>query len=313
MEFGRLVTAMVTPFDDDLKIDYGRLEKLIDHLVKTGTTSLVVAGTTGESPTVTHDEKLDLFKKVVQLADGRVKVIAGTGSNDTAASVLFSKEAEQCGVDGLLVVAPYYNRPSEEGLYRHYKEIAAATPLPIIMYNIPSRSSVNIDVDTQLRLAEIPNIVAVKESTGDFNHILRLLANKPNGFAVYSGDDKMLLPFLALGGYGVVSVASHVVGLEMRELIDFFIAGRVEKARELHNKLQPIFEALFLKPNPAPVKAALNISGVSVGGLRLPLVEVEANIIEILREQLHGSFDNGSRTKNEILLHSTPCFSGTRE
>ncbi|MFC4768847.1 4-hydroxy-tetrahydrodipicolinate synthase [Effusibacillus consociatus] len=286
MDFGRLVTAMVTPFDDNLHIDYGRLEKLVDHLIETGTTAIVVAGTTGESPTLSHDEKLDLFKKVAEFAAGRVKVIAGTGSNDTAASVRLSKEAEQCGIDGLLVVAPYYNRPSQEGLYRHFKEIAEATPLPNMLYNIPGRSSVNIDVETQLRLAEIPNIVAMKEATGDVNQVLKLLANRPENYTVYSGDDKMLLPFLALGGYGIVSVASHVVGLEMKELIEAFLAGEVERATALHNKLLPIFESLFLMPNPAPVKAALNMIGVPVGGVRLPLVEADDKMVGILREMI---------------------------
>lgn len=286
MDFGRLVTAMVTPFNDSLQIDYTRLETLIEHLLSTGTTAFVVAGTTGESPTLSHDEKLSLFKKVVELVGGRAKVIAGTGSNDTAASVRLSKEAEQCGIDGLLVVAPYYNRPSQEGLYRHFTAIAEATPLPNMLYNIPGRSAVNIDVDTQLRLAQIPNIVATKEATGDVNQILKLLANKPKNFTVYSGDDKMLLPVLALGGYGIVSVASHVAGVQMQELIDAFIGGQVEKATELHNKLLPIFEGLFLMPSPAPVKAALNMKGIPVGGVRLPLVEADEKMRGILRNLL---------------------------
>lgn len=278
-----MVTAMVTPFNDELKLDYQRLEQVVEHLIQTGTTAIVVAGTTGESPTLSHAEKLDLFKKVVEFVGGRVKVIAGTGSNNTAASVELSKEAEQCGVDGLLVVAPYYNRPSQEGLYRHFKTIAEATNLPNMLYNIPGRSSVNIDVETQLRLADVPNIVATKEATGDFNQVLKLLANKPDGFTVYTGDDKTLLPFLALGGYGVVSVASHVVGSEIRELIDAFLAGQHERATELHNKLLPIFEGLFKLPSPAPVKAALELVGVPVGGVRLPLVDVDEEFVNFLR------------------------------
>lgn len=283
MDFGRIITAMVTPFNDELTIDYARLEQVIEHLIQTGTTSIVVAGTTGESPTMSHDEKLDLFKNVVEFAKGRVKVIAGTGSNDTSASVHLSQEAEQLGVDGLLVVAPYYNRPSQEGLYRHFKTIAEATKLPNMLYNIPGRSSVNIDVDTQLRLAEVPNIVATKEATGDFNQVLKLLSRKPEGFTVYTGDDKTLLPFLALGAYGVVSVASHVVGQEIQELIHAFLHGELAKATALHNKLLPIFEGLFLQPSPAPVKAALNLSGIPVGGVRLPLVEVDDSFTDFLR------------------------------
>lgn len=281
-----MVTAMVTPFNDELKIDYGRLGKVVDHLIQTGTTAIAVAGTTGESPTLSHDEKVDLFKKVVEFADGRAKVIAGTGTNNTAASVELSKEAEQCGVDGLLVVAPYYNRPSQEGLYRHFKTIAEATGLPNMLYNIPGRSSVNIDVETQLRLAEVPNIVATKEAAGDFNQVLKLLASKPDGFTVYTGDDKTLLPFLALGGYGVVSVAAHVVGLEIRDLIDAFLEGQQDRAIAIHNKLLPIFEGLFKLPSPAPVKAALDLVGVPAGGVRLPLVEADEEFVHFLRNLL---------------------------
>jgi 4-hydroxy-tetrahydrodipicolinate synthase len=286
LDFGRLITAMVTPFDDELKIDFGRLEVLVNHLLDTGTTSLVVSGTTGESPTLSRSEKIELFKKTVELAKGRAKVIAGTGFNDTATSIEFSKEAEQCGVDGLLVVAPYYNRPSQEGLYRHFKAVAEATPLPNIIYNVPSRTSVNIDVSTQVRLAEIPNIVASKESSPNVNQILQLLAYKPNHFTVYSGDDKMLLPVLALGGYGIVSVASHVVGKEMTSLIEAFISGETQKATEIHNKLLPLFDGLFAEPSPAPVKAALNMMGVQVGGVRLPLVEASDKVRDMLRTML---------------------------
>lgn len=286
LDFGRMVTAMVTPFNDDLKIDYARLEKVVEHLIQTGTTAIVVAGTTGESATLSHAEKVELFAKTAEFANRRVPVLAGTGSNNTDASVELSKEAEQCGVDGLLVVAPYYNRPSQEGLYRHFKAIAEATRLPNMLYNIPGRSSVNIDVDTQLRLSEVPNIVATKEATGDFNQVLKLLAKKPEGFAVYTGDDKTLLPFLALGGYGVVSVAAHVVGREIRQLIDAFLEGRHDQAVALHNDLLPIFEGLFQMPSPAPVKAALELIGVETGGLRLPLVAADEEFKNFLRNLL---------------------------
>lgn len=286
LDFGRMVTAMVTPFNDDLKIDYARLEKVVEHLIQTGTTAIVVAGTTGESATLSHAEKVELFAKTAEFANRRVPVLAGTGSNNTDASVELSKEAEQCGVDGLLVVAPYYNRPSQEGLYRHFKAIAEATRLPNMLYNIPGRSSVNIDVDTQLRLSEVPNIVATKEATGDFNQVLKLLAKKPEGFAVYTGDDKTLLPFLALGGYGVVSVAAHVIGREIRQLIDAFLERRHDQAVALHNDLLPIFEGLFQMPSPAPVKAALELIGVETGGLRLPLVAADEEFKNFLRNLL---------------------------
>jgi 4-hydroxy-tetrahydrodipicolinate synthase len=262
VDFGRLLTAMVTPFDSNLQIDYGKLDRLIEHLIATGTTTIVVAGTTGESPTLSHDEKLNLFKYVVEKAAGRVKVVAGTGSNNTADSVAFSQEAEAIGVDGLLLVAPYYNKPSQEGLYQHFKTIAESVKIPCILYNIPGRTSINIEASTQLRLAEIPNIVATKESSGDFNQITEIINGAPQGFYVYSGDDYLTLPMLSVGAYGVVSVASHVVGEEMTKMINAFLEGRNEEAIRYNKLLTPVFRGLFLTTNPTLVKAALNDIGV---------------------------------------------------
>lgn len=286
MDFGRLLTAMVTPFDDNLQIDYSKLDRLIEHLITTGTTTIVVAGTTGESPTLSHDEKIALFKYVVEKAAGRVKVVAGTGSNNTAESAKFSQEAEAAGVDGLLLVAPYYNKPSQEGLYQHFKTIAESVKIPCILYNIPGRTSINMDAATTLRLAQIDNVVATKESSGNFDQISEITANAPDGFVVYSGDDILTLPMMATGAYGIVSVASHVIGEEMTAMINAFVEGRNAEAVELHKKLTPVFKGLFLATNPTLVKASLNMMGISVGGVRLPLVEAEEAVVSEVRKRL---------------------------
>lgn len=277
---------MVTPFDDNQEIDYGRLDNLIEHLIATGTTTLVVSGTTGESPTLTHDEKISLFKYVVEKAAGRVKVVAGTSSNSTKASVALSQEAEAAGVDGLLLVVPYYNKPSQEGMYQHFKAIAESVKIPCILYNIPGRTSVNMTSETTLRLAKIENVVATKESSGDFNQISEITAAAPAGFKVYSGDDYLTLPMLAVGAYGIVSVASHVVGSEMTEMISKFVEGNVAEAAQIHAKLLPVFQGLFLATNPTLVKAALNLSGVEVGGVRLPLVAAAPELVEEIGTRL---------------------------
>jgi 4-hydroxy-tetrahydrodipicolinate synthase len=287
VDFGRLVTAMATPFHSDGSLDESGLKSLVDHLIATGTTAIVACGTTGESPTLSHEEKLKVFEWTLRAADGRVPVIAGTGSNSTAGSIALSREAQALGVDGLLLVSPYYNRPTQEGLYAHFSAIAEAVDLPVMVYNIPSRTGVNIEVDTMLRLAQVPNITSVKEASGDFSHILRLAAEKPDDLILYSGDDKFTLPMMAVGGYGVVSVASHVVGPEMRAMIDAFVAGDTATARDWANRLLPVFEALFRVTSPAPLKAALRMLGLPGGGLRLPLVEAPASVVEELRRELN--------------------------
>ncbi|WP_029420453.1 4-hydroxy-tetrahydrodipicolinate synthase [Alicyclobacillus macrosporangiidus] len=286
MDFGRLVTAMATPFKPDGSLDESGLKSLVDHLIATGTTAIVACGTTGESPTLSHEEKLKVFEWTVRAADGRVPVIAGTGSNDTTGSIALSREAQALGVDGLLLVSPYYNRPTQEGLYAHFSAIAEAVDLPVMVYNIPSRTGVNIEVDTMLRLAQVPNITSVKEASGNFSHILRLAAEKPDDLILYSGDDKFTLPMMAVGGYGVVSVASHVVGPEMRAMIDAFVSGDTATARDWANRLLPVFEALFRVTSPAPLKAALRLLGLPGGGVRLPLVEAPDSVVEELRREL---------------------------
>lgn len=271
--FGRLVTAMVTPFDEQLQVDRAKTEALVEHLIATGTTGLVVAGTTGESPTLTAQEKLDLYRHVVEIVDGRIPVIAGTGSNNTAASIEMTQKAADTGVDGIMLVVPYYNKPSQEGLYQHFKTIAESVSLPVMLYNIPGRSVINMTTDTVVRLAEdVANIVAIKEAGVDLSQMSFIIDQTPDDFTLYTGDDKMTLPCMSVGGHGVVSVASHVIGNEMTEMISKFVEGDIAGASALHRKLLPIFEGLFIAANPTPVKEALELQGVQTGGVRLPLV-----------------------------------------
>ncbi|WP_368298491.1 4-hydroxy-tetrahydrodipicolinate synthase [Cytobacillus firmus] len=270
--FGRVSTAMVTPFDNKGHIDFPKTTQLINHLIENGTDSLVVAGTTGESPTLTKEEKLALFKHAVKAADKRVPVIAGTGSNNTYESIELTKKAEQIGVDAIMIVAPYYNKPNQEGLYRHFKAIAESTSLPVMVYNIPGRSSVNILPETIIRLSKISNIAAVKEASGDLNAMAKIIANTDDDFMLYSGDDGLTLPCMAIGGTGIVSVASHVIGNEMQEMITAYLNGENEKAAKIHQKILPIMEGLFAAPSPVPVKTALQLKGLDVGSVRLPMV-----------------------------------------
>jgi len=263
---------MVTPFDNKGNIDFDKTTQLVNYLIDNGTDSLVIAGTTGESPTLTTEEKVALFRHVVSVVNGRVPVIAGTGSNNTRASIELTKKAEDAGVDGVMIVAPYYNKPSQEGIYQHFKAIAESTPLPIMVYNIPGRAVVNIDVETIMRLAEIPNVVAVKDASGNLDAMTEIIAKTDETFKLYSGDDGLTLPVLAIGGHGIVSVASHVIGNEMQEMIAAFESGERNKAAKLHQKLLPIMKGLFAAPSPAPVKTALQIKGLDVGTVRLPLV-----------------------------------------
>lgn len=272
VHFGRVSTAMVTPFDKKGHIDFSKTTQLVNYLIDNGTDSLVVAGTTGESPTLSKEEKLALFDHVVKVVAKRIPVIAGTGGNNTYASVELTKRAEQLGVDGIMLVAPYYNKPNQEGLYQHFKAIAEATTLPVMVYNIPSRASVNIHPETTIRLSKIPNIVAVKEASGDLNAMTNIIANTDRDFDLYSGDDAIAIPVLSIGGAGVVSVASHVIGNEMQQMVKSFFDGDIEKAAKLHQKLLPIMQGLFAAPSPAPVKTALQIKGLDVGSVRLPLV-----------------------------------------
>ncbi|MBG9775475.1 4-hydroxy-tetrahydrodipicolinate synthase [Brevibacillus laterosporus] len=284
--FGRIVTAMVTPFNDKGQIDWDRTEKLIDYLIDTGSEALVVSGTTGESPTLSRQEKLDLFAFSVQKAKGRVKVIAGTGCNDTEESITFSREAAKTGIDAIMLVAPYYSRTSQEGLYQHFKAISEAVELPIMLYNVPGRTGVNMTADTTLRLAELPNVVCIKEASGNLTQMAQIIEHAPQGFELYSGDDGLTIPVLSIGGVGIVSVTSHIIGLEMKEMMDAFFKGDTSRAAALHRQLVPIFEGAFKYPNPTPIKAALNKKGIEVGGVRLPLVNLTAEEASYINEWL---------------------------
>ncbi|MBO8173000.1 MAG: 4-hydroxy-tetrahydrodipicolinate synthase [Bacillaceae bacterium] len=287
MNFGQVLTAMVTPFDQNNEVDFEATSKLIRHLISNGSDGLVVAGTTGESPTLSKDEKIQLFRHVVEVVDGRVPVIAGTGSYNTAESIALTREAERCGVDGIMLVAPYYNKPSQEGLYQHFKAIAESTTLPVMLYNIPGRSVVNISVETIVRLSRIENIVAVKEASGNLDAMAEIIQQTDADFSLYSGDDSMTLPVLSIGGRGVVSVASHVIGNEMKQMVSAYFNGEVQEAARLHRELLPMMKALFAAPSPTPVKAALELTGVQVGSVRLPLVPLTDEEMAALKQVFH--------------------------
>lgn len=274
MKIGPIATAMVTPFQIDGSINYTVTELLIEHLLSTGTDSLVVCGTTGESPTLTMEEKLKFIKFVVEKVNKRVPVIAGSGSNSTAASIDLSIKAEALGVDGLMIVTPYYNKPNQRGLIAHYEAIANETILPIIIYNIPSRSVINMELDTLVALSEIPSIKFLKDASGNLDQMTRVMAKTKGNLEVYSGDDSLTLPLLAIGGTGVISVASHIVGNDMKKMMEAFQNGNHTEAARIHQSLLPLIQALFKHPNPIVVKYALSKIGLEVGSLRLPLTEM---------------------------------------
>ncbi|MGI6648263.1 MAG: 4-hydroxy-tetrahydrodipicolinate synthase [Bacillota bacterium] len=285
-DFGRVLTAMVTPFDDEGKVDLARAKTLAKHLVKNGSDGLVVTGTTGESPTLTHEEKLQMYTAVKEAVGGKASVIAGTGSNNTASTLDLTREAEKLGVDGVMLVAPYYNKPSQEGMYQHFRTVAEKTNLPVILYNVPGRTSSNLLPPTVARLAQIDNVVAVKEASGSLDQVSELMSQIPNDFIVYSGDDSLTLPMLALGAYGIISVVSHVAGREIQEMVRAYVSGDTQKARTMHLMLFPLFKTMFITTNPVPVKAALNLQGHQVGRPRLPLTEATAAEIETISNAL---------------------------
>ncbi|OFX14178.1 MAG: 4-hydroxy-tetrahydrodipicolinate synthase [Armatimonadetes bacterium RBG_19FT_COMBO_69_19] len=271
--FGRVLTAMATPFDPGGAVHWTEVARLARHLIDNGSDGIVVAGTTGESPTLSDEEKIRLFRAVKEAVGGRAKVVAGTGTYDTKHSIHLSQEAERAGADGLLLVNPYYNRPSQDGLYAHFRAIAESVRLPCMLYNIPGRTGVNCAPETIGRLSEIPNIVAVKEATGNLDQASDIRRRTKDDFLIYSGDDSLTLPILSVGGTGVVSVASHLAGRDIQEMVRSYERGDVRKALALHLRLLPLFKVLFITSNPVPLKAALNMSGFAVGIPRLPLVE----------------------------------------
>ena len=287
--FGSVVTAMVTPFREDHAVDLDRAQELASWLVDNGSDAVVVAGSTGESPTLTHKEKAELFRCVGEAIRGRGKLICGTGTYSTAETLELTQAAEDAGADGILVVTPYYNKPPQRGLVAHFERVADATELPIVLYNIPGRTATRIEHETLMQLAVRPNIVAVTDSTGDFQAITKLVAESPEGFEVYSGDDWATFGYMCLGAVGVVSVASHLVGPQIRQMIDLIETGDVPAARKIHDSLSPLFNALFVTSNPIPLKAALEMVGRSCGDPRLPLVPATSEERDRVRRALEDA------------------------
>lgn len=270
--FGRILTAMVTPFHEDFSVDYEGAATLAKYLADNGSDGLVVAGSTGESATLSKEEKLRLFEVVLEAVGDKVSVIAGTGSNDTRASIEMTKAAEKIGVHGAMLVGPYYNKPPQEGFYQHFKAIAQETDLPLILYNVPGRTGSNVQAATIARLAEINNIVAVKEASGSLEQVSEILRSTPSDFLVYSGDDSLTLPILSVGGTGIISVAAHIVGNRMQDMLKAFLAQDFVKAQTIHLELMPFFKVIFVTTNPIPIKTAVSLIGQPAGPLRLPLI-----------------------------------------
>lgn len=287
--FGQVITAMITPFTATGQVDYATAGRLATHLLAEGSDTILVCGTTGESPTLSWAEEFELFQAVKAAVGDRGKVLAGTGSNSTTEAIAATKEAASLGLDGTLQVVPYYNKPPQAGLYDHFAAIAQACPdLPMVLYNIPGRTGCNLLPETILKLAQIDNIVALKAASGNLDAVSQLAAATSGDFAIYSGDDSLTLPMLAVGAQGVVSVASHLVGSELRQMIQAFFAGRVAEARSLHQRLFPLFKALFCSTNPIPVKTALRLQGWSVGGFRAPLCELDTSQLTQLETVLRS-------------------------
>jgi len=289
IDFGRLLTAMITPFDREGDVDYDRAEQLAIHLVETGTDTIVVCGTTGESPTLSWDEEYKLFSVIQSAIAGRAKIMAGTGSNSTSEAIAATQKAAHLGLDGTLQVTPYYNKPPQEGLYQHFRAIAESAPdLPLLLYNVPSRTGCKLEPDTVARLAEIPSIIGIKEATGDLDQASQIRSLTASDFVIYSGDDSLTLPLMAVGAKGVVSVASHLVGRQLQTMMQSFSSGNVQEAMQMHIRLFPLFKALFLNSNPIPLKLALRLLGMDTGLVRSPLVtgnaELEVKLKAVLIE-----------------------------
>jgi len=284
--FGRLLTAMITPFKDDLSIDWAGVEKLAKHLVSTGHDGIVVNGTTGEAPTTSDDEKIEIIKVVCKAVDGKAKVVAGAGNNETSHSVEQAEMAANAGADGLLVVTPYYNKPPQTGIEAHFRAMADATKVPVMLYDIPGRTGVAIEPDTIVKLASHPNIVALKDAKGDVASTSWVI--KRCGIPVYSGDDILNLPLLSVGAVGFVSVCGHTVGADLRVMLDSWFSGNSAKALEIHQKLLPVYTGTFRTQGAILTKAALNMMGLPGGKVRLPLVDATESQITQLREDLRA-------------------------
>jgi len=289
INIGEVITAMVTPFKENFEVDYNKVEKLADYLINNGSDAILVAGTTGESPTLTHEEELEILKVVKNIVGNKAKVVMGAGSNSTRTAVESTQKAEKAGADAILSVVPYYNKPSQPGLLEHFGQIAKSTSLPIILYNIPGRTGINMLPETIATLANnYKNIAAVKQSNPDLDLVTEIRGQTPKDFIIYSGDDSLTLPMLAIGAYGVISVASHVIGKDIKQIISEFKEGNTSKALEIHLKLYPMFKALFTSPNPIPVKAVLAKQGLVEETVRPPLVKLTAD----QREKLYNSISS---------------------
>jgi len=285
-QLGRALTAMVTPFKDSGEVDYEQAKKLALALLASGSDGIVAAGTTGEAPTLSWEEELQLFRELKDAIGDKGTLVAYTGSNSTREAVEATRDAEKIGVDACLSVVPYYNKPNQEGVYQHFKAIASATSLPVIMYNIPGRVVVNMEPDTIGRLSRIDNIVGVKEASGNIEHVAKTLNAARDGFLIWSGNDNDTFPIMALGGYGVIGVTTHLVGKQYKKMIDIILSDRIAEAAAIHRHLVPLVNAMFSAPNPAPVKYALNHLGFPVGDPRLPLLPPDEKSAALIRETL---------------------------
>ena len=271
MEFGRYLSVIVTPFNDDNTINYDSLRKIAQHMIDGGVEGFIVAATGGESATMALEERIALTKFMKAEFGGKAQIVVGTGNNNTAASIKTTKAIEEAGADAVLLVAPYYNKPSQEGLYQHYKAVAESTSLPVFLYNVPGRAGVKIAPSTVARLAEIPNIYGMKDASGDMDNLTTLLRTVPESFRIYTGDDNLAVPALSIGVYGLISVVAQVIPAEIGEMMAEFRAGRIEEAAAMHRKLFPVLDVMFIASNPVPTKIALNLMGYNAGGVRLPL------------------------------------------
>ncbi len=288
INFGNVVTAMITPFNDDYSVDYDMAIELGHYLIENGTSTILLAGTTGESPTLTHDEELELFKRFSKEFNGKVNIMAGTGSNSTLTAIEATKMAQDVGVDASLQVVPYYNKPSQDGILKHFESIASATSIPLMLYNIPGRTGVNMDAQTIYKCSLIPSIVALKEAAGSVSQLKEIKSLVSDDFQLYSGDDGLTLDFMKEGAVGVVSVASHCVGLKINEMISMYKRGKIEEAEQINTFLEDLFDVLFISSNPAPVKYALSVMGFDVNSLRLPLIPISAENQAVVKHCLHS-------------------------
>lgn len=297
MEFGKYLSVIVTPFNEDNTINYEAMKKLANDMVDKGVEGLVVAATGGESATMSLDERIELTRFMKKEIGARVPIIVGTGNNNTAQSIETTKLIEEAGADAVLLVAPYYNKPSQEGLYRHFKAIAESTSLPVFLYNVPGRAGVSIAPSTVRRLAEIPNIYGMKDASGSLDNLTTLLNTVPEHFKVYTGDDNLLIPAMSIGVYGLISVCAQVVPGEIKTMMETFREGKLEEAAEMHRSLFPVLDVLFIASNPVPTKVALNLMGYNVGDVRLPLTMPTKAQAEAIAKAL---FDQGLVDTTEV-------------